>query len=126
MANLLRIKEIAKEKNISLESLAKEAGITPQALHKLIRENSTRIDTLETIANILNVSVTRFFDETHSINVGHSINGDNDSINGDINFVENIKGLKKEIELKDQIIEEKERLIKFLLSDKDRQPVVNN
>ncbi len=63
MANLQLIKDIAEKKNISLTTIAAELGITPQALSKLMRNNSTKIDTLERIAHILKVSVTVFFDE---------------------------------------------------------------
>lgn len=62
MANLLKIKEIAKEKNITMKDLAASAGITTQALHKLARENSTKVDTLELIAKKLGVSIGVFFD----------------------------------------------------------------
>lgn len=62
MANLQLIKDIAEQKNIPLATIASELGITPQALSKLMRNNSTKIDTLEKIAQILKVSVTVFFD----------------------------------------------------------------
>lgn len=63
MANLQKIKEIARQKNISLDVLAKEIGVTPQALSKMMRNNSTKIDTIERIAEILKVSVTTFFED---------------------------------------------------------------
>lgn len=63
MANLQLIKDIAEQKNIPLTYIATELGITPQALSKLMRNNSTKIDTLEKIAQILKVSVTVFFDD---------------------------------------------------------------
>lgn len=63
MANLQLIKDIAEQKNIPLATIASELGITPQALSKLMRNNSTKIDTLEKIAQILKVSVTVFFDD---------------------------------------------------------------
>ena len=63
MANLQKIKEIAEEKNISLSALAGELGITPQALFKLMRNNSTKIETLEKIATILKVPVVSFFED---------------------------------------------------------------
>ena len=50
MANLQLIKELADQKNISLSAIASELGITPQALSKIIRNNSTKIETLEKIA----------------------------------------------------------------------------
>lgn len=62
MANLLKIKELAQEKNIALKDIANEVGITPQALSKLMRLGSTNTDTLERIANKLGVSAAVFFD----------------------------------------------------------------
>ena len=64
MVNLQIIKDIAEQKNIPLATIASELGITPQALSKLMRNNSTKIDTLEKIAQILKVSATVFFDDS--------------------------------------------------------------
>ena len=61
MANLQLIKVLARQKNISLDSLAKELELTPQALSLIIRGNSTKIATLERIAQILDVSPAVFF-----------------------------------------------------------------
>jgi DNA-binding Xre family transcriptional regulator len=66
MANLGKIKLLLAEKNITLRDLAGSVGMTEQGLHKLIKENSTKVDTLEKIANRLDVSVSVFFDETEA------------------------------------------------------------
>lgn len=62
MANLLVIKQLLKERNITIRDFSKELGITEQGLQKLIRENSTKVETLELIAQKLNVSISIFFD----------------------------------------------------------------
>jgi len=63
MANLSIIRELCKEKNISLKKLGKEIGIkTPQGVQRMINENSTTIDRLEKIAKLLDVPIWRFFD----------------------------------------------------------------
>lgn len=62
MVNLQRIKTIAKENKITLRDLATKTGITEQALHQLIRRNSTATDTLSKIANILEVDIKVFFE----------------------------------------------------------------
>ena len=63
MANLFKIKEIARAKKISIKNLAENVGITEQGLQKLIRDNSTKVETLESIAKCLTVPVYTFFDE---------------------------------------------------------------
>lgn len=69
MANLQKIKTlVASVPGLTMESLADQLGITPQALSKAIRNNSTKIETLEAIARILNVPVTVFFDDVSSMN----------------------------------------------------------
>lgn len=66
MANLQKIKTLAREKNISLDTLANNLGITAQALSKAIRLNSTKIETLERIAEQLGVSPCEFFTDATS------------------------------------------------------------
>lgn len=63
MANLLKIREIAKRKGITLISLAKAVGISEQGLQLILRKNVTSTDTLELIAAHLNVPVSTFFDD---------------------------------------------------------------
>lgn len=64
MANLQIIKAIAKEQKVTIRELAKSIGITEAGLQKLIRENSTKVDTLELISKRLNVPISVFFDES--------------------------------------------------------------
>lgn len=81
MANLLKIKELAKEKNIAIKDLAEKVGITPQALSKLMRLGSTNTDTLERIASLLGVSAAVFFEpvntpaELQEVDAPTAING---------------------------------------------------
>ena len=63
MANLSIIRELCKEKNISLKKLGEAIGITtPQGVQRMINENSTTIDRLEKISKLLNVPIWRFFE----------------------------------------------------------------
>ena len=70
MANLFKIKEIARSKKISIKNLAESIGITEQGLQKLIRENSTKVETLESIALCLSVPISIFFDDKNIIAQG--------------------------------------------------------
>lgn len=65
MANLFIIKDILKGKNISIRDFASELRMSEQGLQRLIRDNSTKVETLELISKKLNVSISVFFDETH-------------------------------------------------------------
>ncbi|MDR3188600.1 MAG: helix-turn-helix domain-containing protein [Prevotellaceae bacterium] len=63
MVNLIRIKEIAKLKRITIRELAMAADITEQGLQRLIRTNSTTVQTIDLIAKKLGVPVGVFFGE---------------------------------------------------------------
>lgn len=62
MANLQKIKELSRKKNISLKSIAEQIGVSEQGIHKMIREETMSAVVLEKITRILNVSVCMFFD----------------------------------------------------------------
>jgi len=63
MVVLSRIKDLLRERKISIRDFAKEIGITEQGLQLLIRQNSTKVETLEKIAHLLDVPISTFFDE---------------------------------------------------------------
>lgn len=63
MANLQLIKLIAEKKKMALTELAERVGVSEQQIHLMVRKNSTKIETLEKIANVLQVPVSSFFDE---------------------------------------------------------------
>lgn len=63
MLNLQKVKDLAKEKNISLNEVAEKLEMSPQALSRMLKENSTKVSTLEQFASIFGVSVSYFFDE---------------------------------------------------------------
>lgn len=62
MANLLKIKDLAKQKGIPLKALAEQIGMKPEALSTMMRNGSTNTKTLEKIAEILSVSPSVFFE----------------------------------------------------------------
>lgn len=126
MANLHKIKDLAKQKNLTLKALADLSGISEQGLHKILRLNSTSIETLESIANALNVPVSIFFEENKSVSISATAEkGSAASVTGDA-FVaprncdsevlrKEIVHLNREIEHYKARLEEKERLIKVLM-----------
>lgn len=62
MVHLERIKELCEKKNVTMKQAAIELGMTEQSLHKIIKANSTKIDTLLSIAQYFNVEPAYFFD----------------------------------------------------------------
>ena len=62
MVHLGRIKELCEKKNVTMKQAAVELGMTEQSLHKIIKANSTKIDTLLSIAQYFNVEPAYFFD----------------------------------------------------------------
>ena len=66
MANLKIIKELCTEKGLSLEDLATKSGLGLRAIQKIIHDNSTKIETLERIAQALQVRVSIFFPDPPS------------------------------------------------------------
>lgn len=88
MANLQKIRDIAKERRISLRDLASQIGVTEAGVYRIIKENSTRVDTLEAIAKSLQVPVAVFFDDTSS----ECFHGD-DLIATNRNLSETVKNL---------------------------------
>lgn len=62
MVHLEKIKELCEKKNVTMKQAAIELGMTEQSLHKIIKANSTKIDTLLTMAQYFNVEPAYFFD----------------------------------------------------------------
>lgn len=57
----IRIKELCKEKGIMMKDLAERLGITPTGLSKSIGQDYPQLQTLERIANALEVEVSELF-----------------------------------------------------------------
>lgn len=58
----LRVKEVCKEKGVTITQLAEILGIKQESLSRAINGNPT-LDTLQKIATALNVPVSALFDE---------------------------------------------------------------
>jgi len=63
------IKSIAEKKGITMVALAKSIGVSEQQIHRIVNSGSTKIETLEKIAQALKVSPTVFFDANFNISV---------------------------------------------------------
>ena len=65
--NLSNIKKIAESKRITLTSICNEIGMTTANLHKCIRENRIEAGALEKIAQVLEVPINCFYDNTEPV-----------------------------------------------------------
>lgn len=63
MADLSFLKPLLKERNIKIKDFCDEIGVTEQGFARLIKNNSTKIETLELIAERLNFPVAAFFEK---------------------------------------------------------------
>jgi len=60
---MLRVKEICKEKGLTIANIANRMGIKPPALSRIINGSNTTTDTLNRIASALDVSISELFDQ---------------------------------------------------------------
>lgn len=67
MANLKLIKELAEIKGLTIEQLAAKANVSKQAIHLMGRNGTTKMETLEKIAEILEVPPYVFYDENFDV-----------------------------------------------------------
>ncbi len=128
MAQLQHIKSIAQARQISIEQLAEKVGIKSQAIHLMVRTGSTRIETLEKIADVLNVPCRIFFDDDFKIEDFQRlvINGHHNpfSLYGSANIYEAAKNeasadAKTIIKAKDELIATLQREVSDLRGDKE-------
>ena len=65
MVHLVRIRELCEKNGVTMKQAASDLSMTEQSLHKIIKANSTKIDTLLAIAEYFKVEPAYFFD-SHS------------------------------------------------------------
>lgn len=128
MAQLQHIKSIAQARQITIEQLADKVGIKSQAIHLMVRTGSTRIETLERIAEVLEVPCKIFFDEKFKIEDFQRlvIQGHHNpfSLYGSANVYEAAKqeattDAEAVIKVKDELIASLQQQVADLRSDKE-------
>lgn len=127
MANLKLIKDLAAIKGITIEELASRAQVSTQAIHLMGRSGKTKMETLETIADILEVPAYVFFDDNFDVGMfrDYVVQGHHNPTSffgpiyngGDNPFPQT----EKEAELRDakKMVEEKEKENHDLIKSKD-------
>lgn len=104
-----------------ISDFCEQSQITNQTLREMIKRNSTKTDILERIANVLNVPVGYFFNEYSGIVVNgknnqvHSGQGNQIMLSPEQREIEHLREIIKE---KNNLLEEKERLIQMLMQTK--------
>lgn len=116
MANLQKIKVLAKNRGTTINDLAKQLGMTPQAIHLMVRENSTKTDTLERIARMFEVPISLFFDETMDGGKIQNAGTENNQSSRDNNTGINMAEHDELIKLREEV-----KYLKKILSDKDER-----
>ena len=103
---------------ISIRALADAIGVKENQIHVMVRANSTKIETLEKIANILHVPIAVFFNE-HVDEKMHTQIGNGQQRGG--NGVQQQGNLHQEEH--DELIRlrEENKYLKQLLADKDER-----
>lgn len=66
MVHLEKIRDLCDKKNVTMKQAASDLGMTEQSLHKIIKANSTKIDTLLAISEYFKVEPAYFFDSSTS------------------------------------------------------------
>lgn len=115
MANLFIIRDLAKNKNITLKKVAELLGMTPVGLQKLMERNSTSTETIEKLAEILDVQAGIFFDGYVTTNQTIQGTGNVASIYGNASVEFNEMNKDKEIVHLKELLAEKERTIQILM-----------
>ena len=110
--NYNKITEVLASNHLSVPQLALKIGMSKRGLYMGIKENSLRIDTLEKIAEALDVPVTVFFDEDQIINSKSEL-----ELRGEIEKLksENDLNIKRVKELQESV-EDKKRIINLTYS----------
>lgn len=91
-----RIKEICQEKGMTQKDLAEKLGITDISLNKTLRGEYPQLQTLEKIAEKLEVPITELFEKSPKDGTIGIIRHNGDTY--EINSIEDIKKLLSEIE----------------------------
>lgn len=116
MFNGQKIKDIIAERGYTQKEVFNRANIKSGTFYSLFNENANpSSNIIESIADVLNCNIDDFFDrkvESKQVSIGHQVNGNGNSVSGDISLAE----CKRELNHLKQLLEEKERLIQVLLN----------
>lgn len=110
----LKIKELASKEKLTLADLAKRLGKTKQAVYEMVEKEDVNTAILKKLCNEFNVPINYFFED----NSGMSVTANNNSQAVGIGNITRNDGqaeislLKERIKYLEELLAEKERLIK--------------
>jgi DNA-binding Xre family transcriptional regulator len=107
---------LAKEKNITLTSLAKEIGMTPTGFKPAIERKTLPWEKIETLCGILNITPNDLFGWSQESVSGNGNYAANISGGNTQNSNEAILALREELKSQRAIIKEKDKQINRLLA----------
>lgn len=110
----LKIKELASKEKLTLADLAKRLGKTKQAVYEMVEKEDVNTAILKKLSSEFNVPINYFFED----NSGMSVTANNNSQAVGIGNITRNDGqaeislLKERIKYLEELLAEKERLIK--------------
>ncbi|MDY5433670.1 helix-turn-helix transcriptional regulator [Bacteroides pyogenes] len=122
MFNGRKINDLLEEKKQTKASLYRFIGISKKGLNDIIDGNHIpKISYIESIADFFKIPIDALFDreiDIPAIKIGHQVKGNGNKVSGNIKLNEcqaEIEHLKKLLQEKIDIINEKERTIQILM-----------
>ena len=110
-----KIKQILEERGIKQSTFLKDINMSKSNLYAWMNGSSIpRVDSIEAIADYFDVPIDYFFERKFGQkeqNLGHQVNGNGNTVSGDITLNE----CKTENAHLKELLEEKERTIQILL-----------
>ena len=112
MLNVRKIEQAMSDAKITKAQLYSRTKIARTTLDAVLNGSDAKISTIETIANALGVPVSYFFDDQQA-------NGNSSvaAINSDVTVGQNVL-LEEKVKHLEELLAEKERLIKVLMEKK--------
>jgi len=111
------IRQHAKHQRVTLSELAAGIDMTEAGFYKMLSTESIKVKTLRKISEFLKIPINTFFEEFSSPHNGKSQNWKADQIGttaSDAEYTSEREGLKRQIELLESQIADKNKIIELL------------
>jgi len=79
--NFSKIKKLAEEMNVSIVELAEITGLSPQGIHKFVRNKNCKVSELEKISDVLQVSPAYWWEDEEKYPSGGGKTQNNNNLN---------------------------------------------